>query len=81
MPLRPQHRFDLKHAVKWLPVYLAVTLVLYVLAAGPLYWRIYAGLLDPDRSFALRLYLPLLALCAESESVNAAMDWYVSWWV
>ena len=81
MPLRPQHRFEWKLALKWLPAYLAVTLVLYVLAAGPLYWDIYASVMASRPGFLARLYMPLLVLCAESEGVNAAMDWYLRWWV
>ena len=81
MPLRPQHQFDWKLAVRWLPAYLAVTLVLYVLAAGPLYWTLYAAVLTGEPSPLVSLYVPLMALCGRNEGVNAAMDWYLSWWV
>ena len=81
MPLRPQHQFDWKHALKWLPVYLAVTAVLYVLAAGPLYWRIYAGVVTGTPTPLVQLYAPLMLLCQHSETANAAMNWYVGWWV
>ena len=82
MPLPAQHRLDLKHLLKWLPVYLAVTLVLYVLAAGPLYFQIYGSFHGPGGGgFLQRLYLPLVVLCETSPAAADAMDWYVRLWV
>ena len=81
MPIRRQHRFEWKLALKWLPVYLAVTLVLYVLAAGPLYYHIYGAVISGQDGFLVRLYFPLMELCRVSPAVNGAMDWYIGWWV
>ena len=81
MPLRKQTQFDWKLAVKWLPAYLAVTFLLYVLAAGPLYWHIWADVMAAEDTTLVRLYLPLLLLCQHSEPVNVVMDWYLRWWV
>ena len=79
--MRPQHRFDWKHFWKWLPAYLAVTLVLYVLAAGPLYYPIYYGVHSGRNPGLVALYGPLLVLCDRSPPVAAAMDWYLQFWV
>ena len=81
MPLRPQHRFDWKLALKWLPVYLAVTFALYVLATGPLYYHIYGDFMSGRETFLVRLYYPLVLLCGNSETASGAMDWYLRWWV
>ena len=61
--VRPQHTFDWIHFWKWLPVYLAATLVLYVLAAGPLYYPIYWGVYSGTNTPLVRLYMPLLLAC------------------
>ena len=79
--MRPQHRFDWSHFWKWLPAYLAVTLVVYVLAAGPLYYPIYIGVHTGTNGPLVRLYLPLLALCETVGPVGDAMDWYLRMWV
>ena len=78
----PDRRFDLRHLLRWLPVYLLVTLALYVLAAGPLYYEIYGGFHGPaGGGFLHRLYLPLVVFCERVPPAGAAMDWWVRWWI
>ena len=79
--MRPQHRFDWSHFWRWLPAYLAVTLALYVLAAGPLYYPIYWGVQTGTNQALVRLYAPLMVTCELIPPVGAAMDWYLQWWV
>ncbi|MEM9703653.1 MAG: hypothetical protein AAF907_14540 [Planctomycetota bacterium] len=79
--MRPQHQFDWKQFWKWLPGYLAVTLALYVLAAGPLYYPIYIGFHTGANPVLVRLYLPLIVLCDRSPMIGEAMDWYLQFWV
>ncbi|NNJ24142.1 hypothetical protein [Alienimonas chondri] len=79
--MRPQHKFDWNHFWKWLPAYLAATLVIYVLAAGPLYYPIYYGVYSGTNPVLVRLYMPLLVLCDAVPAIGAAMDWYLQFWV
>ena len=79
--MRPQSRFDWNHFWRWLPAYLAVTVVLYVLAAGPLYYPIYYGVYSGANPLLVRLYFPLILLCEEVPAVGDVMDWYLSFWV
>jgi len=55
--------------------------VIYVLAAGPLYYSIYYGVYAGANPVLVRLYLPLLVLCETVPGVGAAMDWYLQFWV
>ncbi len=79
--MRPQHRFDWNHFWRWLPVYLAVTLLIYVLAAGPLYYPIYYGVYSGTNPLLIALYLPLIRLCEALPPAAVAMDWYLHFWI
>ena len=80
MTVRPQHRFDIAHFFKWLPVYLFCTLVLYVLSAGPMYPAIYDSYVVEQNRLTY-FYLPLVVACESSETFSAFMNWYVDLWV
>ena len=75
------YRFDPVKFLKWLPVYLLLAFVVYVLSVGPLYWVIFrAYFLDPNPYLAA-LYLPLVWLSGESDLFARWMEWYVGLWV
>ena len=67
--------------LKWAAHSLVYLMLLYVLAAGPLYWQIYEACLM-DGSPVLRvLYYPLLLACEHSDYVSNFLHWYADLWV
>jgi hypothetical protein len=65
----------------WLPVYLLIGFALYVLSAGPFYWKIYEAYRLDGSPYLASLYLPLVVLSEVSDTFGQWMDWYVGLWV
>jgi hypothetical protein len=71
------------------PVYLFITLTMYVLSIGPMYWRWYESYAmhnsDAEAlAYADRVslfYLPLLEACKRSEHISDYVNWYIDFWV
>ena len=55
-------------------------LLVYVLSAGPLYWRIYDAF-QPEGSVFLRtLYYPIVFVCEHSDYASNFFHWYAQLW-
>jgi hypothetical protein len=75
------YKFELARFFAWLPVYLVIGFALYVLSAGPLYWKIFGAFNVEEGSYVAALYLPLVWLSGESDLFARWMDWYIGLWV
>jgi hypothetical protein len=51
--------------------------VLYILSVGPASWLVEHGYLD--RESAIAFYSPIRYAVQHSSTVQAAMNWYLSW--
>lgn len=58
----------------------AIFFILYVLSAGPLFSAWQAAVATGTNPLLQIFYMPLTALCEQSDMLKAALDWYVSLW-
>lgn len=71
------------------PVYLFITLTMYVFSIGPMYWRWYESYAMHDsheealyaNSAISLFYLPLMTACERSEAFSEYINWYLDFWV
>lgn len=71
----------LRRFIAWLPVYLLVSFVLYVLSIGPLFWYWYDDYYVGASGEFARFYIPLQEMCRRFEPLAKFVNWYVSLWV
>ncbi len=58
----------------------SISLILYVLSAGPAF-RSYRDAVETGTNPLLQiLYLPLSAMCSQSETLDTVVRWYVGFW-
>lgn len=60
---------------------MAITLVVYVLSIGPLYWQWYAGKYVSGPTVIAAFYEPLWILCGWFPPLGRLVNWYVSLWI
>ena len=85
----PSRRHILLQLLLRATVYLFLTLTMYVLSIGPMYWRWYESYAmhhshEEALAYADRVslfYLPLLEACNRSEHISAYVNWYIDFWV
>jgi hypothetical protein len=88
-PPTPNRRHTALQLLLRVPVYLFISLTMYVLSIGPMYWRWYESyamhssheeaLMYADR--VSLFYLPLLKACEKSEHISDYVNWYIDFWV
>lgn len=74
-PQRPRSR------IRAILLQIAITLVVYVLSIGPLYWQWYAGKYVSGPTVIAAFYEPLWLLCGWFPPLGQFVNWYVSWWI
>jgi hypothetical protein len=74
-PQRPRSRFRMAL------LQMAITLVVYVLSIGPLYWQWYAGKYVNGPTVIAAFYEPLWILCGWFPPLGRFVNWYVSLWI
>lgn len=58
----------------------AIAMILYVLSAGPLFSYYQTAVETGTNPVLQLLYLPLAAMCSQSETFDTVVQWYVSFW-
>lgn len=80
-PEPEKYKFSVVKFLLWLPVYLLIGFVLYVLSAGPFYWLIYEAFFFNENPYIASLYLPLVVLSSAFEPFGRWLEWYIGLWV
>lgn len=58
-----------------------ISLVLYVLSIGPMFWKWHYSAHFRSDPFFLQLYSPLLTLCENSPKFKELLNWYIELWI
>ncbi len=61
-------------------MHLTVTLVLYVLSIGPLFWEWHSAKHSGGYSMLAGVYWPLEEACEVSPTIRRAVNWYIEMW-